>query len=68
MWTTTPPRRCARCRLPRPASGRQLVIDLARLTFFDSRCISVLIAARNHALADASVVLAAVPARVTAVL
>lgn len=42
--------------------GQQLVIDLGRLTFCDSTGITVLIAARNHALAsDASVVLAAVP-------
>jgi anti-anti-sigma factor len=42
--------------------GQQLVIDLDRLTFCDSTGITVLIAARNHALAaDASVVLTAVP-------
>jgi anti-anti-sigma factor len=50
--------------LPRLAlsAGQQLVIDLDRLTFCDSTGITVLIAARNHALAaGASVVLAAVP-------
>ncbi|MFJ6837116.1 STAS domain-containing protein [Streptomyces sp. NPDC091209] len=46
--------------------GQQLVIDLDRLTFCDSTGITVLIAARNHALAaDASVVLTAVPERVS---
>ncbi|MFI0960145.1 STAS domain-containing protein [Streptomyces sp. NPDC021080] len=44
------------------SAGQQLVIDLSRLTFCDSTGITVLIAARNHALAtDASIVLAAVP-------
>ncbi|GLF92990.1 STAS domain-containing protein [Streptomyces yaizuensis] len=48
------------------APGQQLVIDLARLAFCDSSGISVLIAARNHALtAGAAVVLAAVPDRVS---
>ncbi|MFF3410565.1 STAS domain-containing protein [Streptomyces sp. NPDC002742] len=50
--------------LPRLAlsAGQQLVIDLDRLTFCDSTGITVLIAARNHALAaGASVVLTAVP-------
>ncbi|MGC4983889.1 STAS domain-containing protein [Streptomyces sp. DT193] len=42
--------------------GRQLVIDLGRLTFCDSTGITFLIAARNHAPAtDASAVPAAVP-------
>jgi anti-anti-sigma factor len=53
-----------RILLPRLAlsPGQQLVIDLDRLTFCDSTGITVLIAARNRALAaDASVVLAAVP-------
>ncbi|MFD3481064.1 STAS domain-containing protein [Streptomyces sp. NPDC058695] len=45
--------------------GQQLVIDLAQLSLCDSTGISVLLAARNHALAaHASVVLAAVPNRV----
>ncbi|OON81582.1 STAS domain-containing protein [Streptomyces tsukubensis] len=48
------------------APGGQLVIDLARLSFCDSSGIGVLITARNHALAaQAVVVLAAVPARVS---
>ncbi|MER5472824.1 STAS domain-containing protein [Streptomyces sp. NPDC002935] len=53
-----------RTLLPRLAlsPGQQLVIDLDRLTFCDSTGITLLIAARNHALAaDASVVLTAVP-------
>ncbi|WP_328315763.1 STAS domain-containing protein [Streptomyces sp. NBC_00388] len=46
--------------------GQQLVVDLARLTFCDSSGITVLIAARNHTLAaDAALVLAAVPDRVS---
>lgn len=46
--------------------GQQIVIDLAQLTFCDSSGITVLIAARNHALAaDAAIVLAAVPDRVS---
>ncbi|MER6200446.1 STAS domain-containing protein [Streptomyces sp. NPDC001586] len=45
--------------------GQQLVIDLAAITFCDSSGITVLIAARNHALAaDAAIALAAVPERV----
>ncbi|MFD7541720.1 STAS domain-containing protein [Streptomyces sp. NPDC059819] len=45
--------------------GQQLVIDLTGITFCDSSGITVLIAARNHALAcSASVALAAVPERV----
>ncbi|MFF3214255.1 STAS domain-containing protein [Streptomyces sp. NPDC002886] len=45
--------------------GQQLVIDLTAITFCDSSGITVLIAARNHALAaDAAVALAAVPERV----
>ncbi|MFF2433169.1 STAS domain-containing protein [Streptomyces sp. NPDC058107] len=47
-------------------AGQQLVLDLGRLTFCDSTGITVLIAARNHALAaDAAIVLAAVPDRVS---
>ncbi|MFF5933724.1 STAS domain-containing protein [Streptomyces sp. NPDC012508] len=43
-------------------AGQQLVLDLAGLTFCDSSGITVLIAARNHALAaDATIALAAVP-------
>lgn len=46
--------------------GQQLVVDLARLNFCDSTGISVLIAARNQALAaDATVILTAVPDRVS---
>ncbi|MFD5630925.1 MULTISPECIES: STAS domain-containing protein [unclassified Streptomyces] len=46
--------------------GQQLVLDLDGLTFCDSSGITVLIAARNHALAaDASIALAAVPERVS---
>ncbi|MBB5938950.1 STAS domain-containing protein [Streptomyces zagrosensis] len=46
--------------------GQQLVLDLGTLTFCDSTGITVLIAARNHALAaEASIVLAAVPDRVS---
>ncbi|HET6856879.1 MAG TPA: STAS domain-containing protein [Streptomyces sp.] len=46
--------------------GRQIVIDLAQLAFCDSSGIAVLLAARNHALAaDAAIVLAAVPERVS---
>ncbi|MFF4902678.1 STAS domain-containing protein [Streptomyces sp. NPDC001068] len=42
--------------------GQQLVLDLAGVTFCDSSGITVLIAARNHALAaDAAIALAAVP-------
>lgn len=49
-------------------SGQQLVLDLADLTFCDSSGVTVLIAARNHALtADAAIALAAVPERVTRV-
>ncbi|WP_033221423.1 STAS domain-containing protein [Streptomyces virginiae] len=49
--------------------GRQLVIDLRGLTFCDSSGITVLIAARNHALAArASIALAAVPERVVRIL
>ncbi|MFD9618298.1 STAS domain-containing protein [Streptomyces virginiae] len=49
--------------------GRQLVIDLGGLTFCDSSGITVLIAARNHALAArASIALAAVPERVVRIL
>jgi anti-sigma B factor antagonist len=45
--------------------GQQLIIDLAGLTFCDSSGITVLIAARNHALtARAGIALAAVPDRV----
>ncbi|MFG2991673.1 STAS domain-containing protein [Streptomyces sp. NPDC048257] len=46
--------------------GQQLVIDLGGLTFCDSSGITVLIAARNHALAaHATIALAAVPERVS---
>ncbi|KIF73069.1 anti-anti-sigma factor [Streptomyces sp. 150FB] len=46
--------------------GQQLVVDLAGLTFCDSSGITVLIAARNHALASrATVALAAVPDHVS---
>ncbi|MFE7775170.1 hypothetical protein ACFU5O_14950 [Streptomyces sp. NPDC057445] len=50
-WATTP-RRQARALRPGLAlrPGRQLVIDLARLTFCDTSGITVPIAARNHAL------------------
>ncbi|WP_328498590.1 STAS domain-containing protein [Streptomyces sp. NBC_00414] len=42
--------------------GQQLVLDLGGLTFCDSSGITVLIAARNHALAaGAGIALAAVP-------
>lgn len=45
--------------------GQQLVLDLGSLSFCDSSGITVLIAARNHALAaGASIALAAVPDRV----
>ncbi|MGW2960933.1 STAS domain-containing protein [Streptomyces sp. NPDC001220] len=46
--------------------GQQLVLDLSGITFCDSSGITVLIAARNHALAaDAAIALAAVPDRVS---
>ncbi|MFE6130517.1 STAS domain-containing protein [Streptomyces sp. NPDC056437] len=46
--------------------GQQLVVDLAHLTFCDSRGLSVFIAARNCAFAaDATFVLTAVPGHVT---
>ncbi|MFE2378079.1 STAS domain-containing protein [Streptomyces sp. NPDC059398] len=49
-------------------TGQQLVLDLEALTFCDSSGISMLIAARNHALAaGATIALAAVPARVARV-
>ncbi|MGC5562365.1 STAS domain-containing protein [Streptomyces sp. FR-108] len=42
--------------------GRQLVLDLGGVTFCDSSGITVIIAARNHALAaGAGIALAAVP-------
>ncbi|MFD9004771.1 STAS domain-containing protein [Streptomyces sp. NPDC059582] len=48
--------------------GQQLVVDLGGLTFCDSSGITVLIAARNHALgAHATIALAAVPAAVSRV-
>ncbi|MEU2619406.1 STAS domain-containing protein [Streptomyces sp. NPDC007157] len=48
--------------------GQQLVLDLSGITFCDSSGITVLIAARNHALAaDAAIALAAVPDRVSRV-
>ncbi|MYS10557.1 anti-sigma factor antagonist [Streptomyces sp. SID6041] len=50
-------------------AGQQLVIDLGALSFCDSTGITVLIAARNHALASgANIALAAVPARVSRIL
>jgi anti-anti-sigma factor len=50
-------------------AGQQLVIDLTGLTFCDSSGITVLIAARNHALAArADIALAAVPDRVNRML
>lgn len=46
-------------------TGQRLVLDLGALTFCDSSGISMLIGARNHALAaGADIALAAVPARV----
>jgi anti-anti-sigma factor len=50
-------------------AGQQLVIDLTGITFCDSSGITVLIAARNHALAArADIALAAVPDRVNRML
>ncbi|MEW2449243.1 STAS domain-containing protein [Streptomyces parvulus] len=50
-------------------AGQQLVVDLAGLTFLDSTGLTVLIAARNHALAsDATIALAAVPDRVSRIM
>lgn len=50
-------------------SGQQLLIDLGGLTFCDSSGITVLIAARNHALAShATIALIAVPDRVRRIL
>ncbi|MFI5867390.1 STAS domain-containing protein [Streptomyces sp. NPDC051546] len=47
-------------------AGQQLVLDLGGLTFCDSSGITVIIAARNHALAaHAGIALAAVPERVS---
>lgn len=49
--------------------GQRLVIDLTGITLCDSSGISVLIAARNHALAArAAIALAAVPGRVSRIL
>nr|WP_203644716.1 STAS domain-containing protein [Streptomyces sp. SID14478] len=49
--------------------GRQLVLDLGAVTFCDSTGITVLIAARNHALtAGAGIALVAVPDRVSRIL
>jgi anti-anti-sigma factor len=46
-------------------AGQQLIMDLGGLTFCDSSGITVLIAARNHALRmNADIALAAVPDRV----
>ncbi|MCY0929064.1 STAS domain-containing protein [Streptomyces sp. H27-H1] len=46
-------------------AGQQLLVDLGGLTFCDSSGITVLIAARNHAVAaHAAIVLIAVPDRV----
>jgi anti-anti-sigma factor len=50
-------------------AGQQLVIDLTGITFCDSSGMTVLIAARNHALAaGADITLAAVPDRVSRML
>jgi anti-anti-sigma factor len=50
-------------------AGQQLVIDLTGITFCDSSGMTVLIAARNHALAaQADIALAAVPDRVSRML
>ncbi|WP_411103094.1 STAS domain-containing protein [Streptomyces sp. cmx-4-9] len=47
-------------------AGQQIVVDLGGVTFCDSSGITVLIAARNHALAaEGAVILAAVPERVS---
>ncbi|MBF4135794.1 MULTISPECIES: STAS domain-containing protein [Streptomyces] len=49
-----------------PSTGQQLVLDLGDLAFCDSTGLTVLITARNHALAaNATVVLAAVPAHLS---
>ncbi|KOG79721.1 MULTISPECIES: STAS domain-containing protein [Streptomyces] len=49
--------------------GQQLVVDLKGVTFCDSSGLTVLIAARNHALAaDAAIALAAVPERLSRIL
>ncbi|GGU96964.1 anti-anti-sigma factor [Streptomyces cavourensis] len=49
--------------------GQQLVVDLKGITFCDSSGLTVLIAARNHALAaDATIALAAVPERLSRIL
>ncbi|MYV56140.1 STAS domain-containing protein [Streptomyces sp. SID3212] len=49
--------------------GQQLLVDLGGLTFCDSSGITVLIAARNHALAArATLALAAVPHHVARIL
>lgn len=49
-------------------TGQQLVLDLGGLTFCDSSGITMIIAARNHAIAaHAHIALAAVPERVTRV-
>ncbi|MEU0117560.1 STAS domain-containing protein [Streptomyces bobili] len=46
--------------------GKQLTLDLGGLTFCDSSGITLLIAARNHALAaNATIALVAVPDRVS---
>ncbi|MFJ3897334.1 STAS domain-containing protein [Streptomyces sp. NPDC090083] len=46
--------------------GRQLVVDLAGVTFCDSSGITALLAARNHAVAEgATIRLAAVPAYIS---
>ncbi|MFJ7904073.1 STAS domain-containing protein [Streptomyces sp. NPDC096198] len=50
-------------------AGQQLVLDLGALTFCDSSGVTVLIAARNHALAaEAGIVLVTVPDRVSRIL
>ncbi|MER7042923.1 STAS domain-containing protein [Streptomyces microflavus] len=62
---TTPQVRTALGKLNLLA-GQQLVLDLGALTFCDSTGITVLIAARNHALAaNATIALTAVPDRVS---
>ncbi|OKI25656.1 STAS domain-containing protein [Streptomyces sp. CB03911] len=58
---------CAREVLLRlaPGPGRLLVVDLTALTFCDSTGITLLVAARNHAVSQqAHIALAGVPAHV----
>jgi len=50
-------------------AGQQLIVGLGALTFCDSSGITVLLAARNHALASGgTIVLAAVPAMTSRIL